>query len=86
MHYMLFEHQQALEDDDLLRYAEELGLDMARFRADIASPEVQRRIDADKAQGRRAGVEGTPTLFINGRKFREPPQSLAAYVREELDQ
>jgi len=86
MHDMLFEHQSALEDEDLERYAREIGLDVDRFRADLASPEVQRSIDADKAEGRRVGVQGTPTIFVNGRQFKEPPQSLLSYLREELDE
>ena len=83
---MLFSHQRALEDEDFERYATELALDLDRFRADMVSPDTQRRIDADRAEGRRVGVEGTPTLFVNGRLFSENPQSLAAYLREELDQ
>jgi glutaredoxin len=85
MHDMLFEHQSALEDADLERYASQLGLDLARFRIDLASPDVQRRIEADRAQGASVGVEATPTLFLNGRKFEEHPRNLAAYLREELE-
>ena len=86
MHNMLFERQTALETADIDRYAGELGLDMDRFHADIASPEVQARIDADKAEGQRVGVDSTPTLFIDGRHFEEPLEALSTYVREELDQ
>ena len=83
---LLFEHQDALEDDDIDRYAGELGLDMARFHTDVNAPETQARIDADRDAGHNLNVEGTPTFFINGRRFSEPPSALAAYVREELDQ
>ncbi len=86
MHDVLFERQTALETADIDRYAAELGLDMDRFHADIASPEVQRRIDADKAEGRRVGVDSTPTIFIQGRHFEEPLEALPTYLREELDQ
>ncbi len=86
MHDLLFEHQRQLEEEDLIGYAEQLGLDMDRFRADMAATETQDRVEADKDAGREAGVEGTPTFFVNGRRFREPPSSLAAYVREALDQ
>jgi hypothetical protein len=83
---LLFEHQDTLEDEDIDRFATELGLDMARFHTDMAAPETQARIDADHEAGHDLGVEGTPTFFINGRRFHEPPSALAAYVREELDQ
>jgi glutaredoxin len=86
MHDMLFERQTALEDADIDRYAAELGLDMDRFHTDIASSEVQARIDADKAEGHRVGVDSTPTLFIQGRRFEEPLEALSTYLREELDQ
>jgi protein-disulfide isomerase len=83
---LLFAHQDALEDSDLDRYATQLGLDLARFHTDMASPETQARIDADRDAGHNLNVEGTPTFFINGRRFHEPPSALANYVREELDQ
>lgn len=86
MHDLLFEHQTQLEDEDIEGYAEQLGLDMERFRTDMAAPETQRRIEQDKEEGQQAGVEGTPTFFIDGRRFQEPPTALSAYVREELDE
>ena len=66
MHDYLFEHQQALEDADLKRYAVELGLDSDRFARDRASPEVETRIDRDLASGERSGVPGTPAFYVNG--------------------
>ena len=66
MHEYLFEHQQALEDADLKRYAVELGLDADRFARDRTSPEVENRIDRDLASGERSGVPATPTFFVNG--------------------
>lgn len=86
MHDLLFEHQRQLEDEDLERYAVQLGLDLDRFRADMASAETQRRIERDKQEGQRIGVEGTPSFFVNGREFREPPSALPSYIREELDE
>ncbi len=86
MHDLLFEHQTQLEEEDLESYAQQLGLDMERFRRDMTSAETQRRIEADRAEGQRVGVEGTPTFFVNGRRFREPPSALSAFLREELDQ
>ena len=66
MHEYLFEHQQALEDGDLKRYASELGLDADRFDRDRGSPEVEERIDRDVTSGELSGVQGTPTFYVNG--------------------
>jgi protein-disulfide isomerase len=66
MHDLLFQRQRALADDDLAAYAAEIGLDRDRFRADFADAKGLPRIDADVKSGVRNGVEGTPSLFING--------------------
>lgn len=67
MHELLFHRQKALEDDDLRRYAAELGLDLPRFERDRLGPEVARRIRRDVEGGEASGeVHGTPTLFIDG--------------------
>ena len=67
MHELLFHRQQALDDDDLRRYAEELGLDLPRFDGDRESAEVLARIRRDVDSGLATGeVQGTPTLFIDG--------------------
>ena len=85
MHDLLFEHQQALEDADLERYASMLGLDVARFKTDLGSAEVQARIDADRQEGEKLAIAGTPTVYINGRLLREPTKALLAYLKEELE-
>jgi protein-disulfide isomerase len=67
MHELLFHRQQALDDDDLRRYAEELGLDVPQFDSDRAGADVQARIRRDVESGLATGeVQGTPTLFIDG--------------------
>ena len=67
MHELLFHRQHALEDDDLRSYAQELGLDAARFDRDRGSDSVLERIRRDVRSGEASGeVLGTPTLFIDG--------------------
>jgi len=67
MHELLFQWQQALEDDDLRQYAEQLDLDVARFDQDRVGSVVRRRIRRDVETGlASAEVRGTPTLFIDG--------------------
>ena len=85
MHDLLFEHQRELEDADLTRYAQMLGLDMERFEADLASPEIEQRVSDDRKEGEALKLEGTPTVFVNGRLLREPLKALPAYIQEELE-
>jgi protein-disulfide isomerase len=67
MHEILYGHQKALEDDDLQRYAAEIGLDLARFESDRLGEAVVDRIRRDVRSGEATGeVHGTPTLFIDG--------------------
>jgi protein-disulfide isomerase len=66
MHDYLFEHQQALDDEALIGYADELGLDMVRFRRDMAEHRHAARIRDDVLSGIWSGVNGTPSFFING--------------------
>lgn len=67
MHELLFHRQKALEEDDLRRYAAELGLDLARFDDDRGGAHVSVRIQRDVESGLASGeVRGTPTLFIDG--------------------
>ncbi|MDN4161921.1 MULTISPECIES: thioredoxin domain-containing protein [Nocardioides] len=61
--------------DDLFRgFAEDLGLDMAKFDADYASKEVADRVQRDVDDGLALGVQGTPTFYIDGQPFQ--PQSI----------
>jgi protein-disulfide isomerase len=69
MHDRLFQRQDALEPDDLARYARKLELDVVRWARVMALPSTEERVLADLASGRRSGVRGTPTLFINGARY-----------------
>jgi protein-disulfide isomerase len=67
MHELLFHRQKALEEDDLRGYAEQVGLDLARFDGDRAGDAVLARIRRDVESGLASGeVRGTPTLFVDG--------------------
>jgi protein-disulfide isomerase len=68
MHDLLYEHQDALEDDDLLAYASQVGLDLNRFQVELAQSAYAQRVRDDFMSGVRSGVNGTPTFFINGRR------------------
>lgn len=64
---MLFEHQDALAPQDLVRYAAALGLDVPLFERDLAGHVYAGKVHAEKVSGIDSGVQGTPTFFINGR-------------------
>jgi protein-disulfide isomerase len=66
MHDHLFENQKRLRDQDLHRYAEELGLDVTRFDQEMADHVYADRVHEDFMGGVRSGVNGTPTFYING--------------------
>jgi len=66
MHDLLFRRQGELTDHDLVAHAADIGLDGERFRADFAARKGLTRIEADVESGIRSGVEGTPSIFMNG--------------------
>ncbi|HEV2317710.1 MAG TPA: thioredoxin domain-containing protein [Thermoplasmata archaeon] len=67
MHDRLFQHRSELSDTLIERLARELPVDVTEFHRDRASDAAARRIAEDLESGREAGVEETPTLFVNGR-------------------
>jgi protein-disulfide isomerase len=69
MHYALFEHRRELSFDNIHALAQKVGLDMKRFDADLPSEEVKKTVVKDMADGDKAGVEGTPSIYIDGRKY-----------------
>ena len=66
MHDMLFENQLALDIDSLVIYADVLGLDPRRFSRDVHEGAYLARIQADFRSGVHAGVNGTPTFYVDG--------------------
>jgi protein-disulfide isomerase len=66
MHDRLYEHQRALDDAHLERYAADVGLDVARFDEEVAAGRYRAPVREDLLSGVRSGVNGTPTFFING--------------------
>lgn len=65
------------------RFATDIGLDVDQFHTDMASDAVAQRIAADKADGEKAGVTGTPTLFIDGERF-TPSGETFGEVRQQF--
>jgi protein-disulfide isomerase len=69
MHDTLFEHQDALEAEDLVGYAKSLGLDAAQFARELEAGTYEKRVRDDFRSGVRSGVNGTPTFFVNGSRY-----------------
>jgi len=68
MYDTLLSHQGELAPRDLTRHAEQLGLDVDRFRDELRRREYASRVSEDVASADASGVSGTPTFFINGRR------------------
>src|SRR5262249_44346071 len=72
MHTLLFERQNALRTKDLIHYAEELGLDVGRFRNELKNETYRERVRADFIAGVQNGVYRTPGLFLNNVRYDDP--------------
>jgi protein-disulfide isomerase len=72
MHDLLFEHQEHLEDADLARYATRAGADGTAVLEDLAKQRFESVVRASFMSGARSGVNGTPTLFIDGIRYDGP--------------
>ena len=84
MHDMLYENQAALEPEDLAQYAAVLGIDVPRLVNELKTGVHAPRVREDFLAGVRAGVNGTPTFFINGERFDGVPdfESLLAALTQ----
>ena len=69
MHDTLYEHQDALEDEDLAGYAKALGVPATEIANAFAGGQIVQRVRADFRGGIRSGVNGTPTFFVNGERY-----------------
>jgi len=69
MHDKLFQNQTALDGSALEKYAGELGLNVAKFKADVEAKKFKAAIESETKEGQAVGVNGTPAVFINGRKI-----------------
>lgn len=76
MHDAIFEHQQYLEDRFWLKQATHLKLNTDQFLKDMQQEALAAKVDNDFESGMRSGVNGTPTFFVNGKKFNGGPEDL----------
>lgn len=67
------------------KIAVDLNLDIPRFEKDLASKKIQAQIQKDLQEAQKAGVTGTPTVFINGRTLKQrTPEGFQAVIDDEL--
>ncbi|HTP32344.1 MAG TPA: thioredoxin domain-containing protein [Candidatus Acidoferrales bacterium] len=69
LHDLMFANRSKLSRQAILLWAQTTGVDMKRFTADLDSPAIKKAVARDVADGDKAGVEGTPTVFIDGQRY-----------------
>jgi protein-disulfide isomerase len=75
----LFAHQQNLNDAKIREIARETGLNMDQFERDIGDSHLESLVDRDIRQGNQAGVNSTPTVFVNGKLLSD--RSIQGFIR-----
>jgi len=85
-HDLMFKNQRALKREDLEKYAGEVGLDLAAFKADLDNGAFKEAVDADMKLGETVAVDGTPTMFLNGKRIPNPTDfgAISAMIETEL--
>src|ERR1022692_3062070 len=86
MHDVMFANRPKLSRQSILAWAKDAGLDMQRFTADLDSDAIKKAILRDVADGDKAGVEGTPTVFLNGQRYNGDlaPDAIKPVIESEL--
>jgi len=84
MHDALFADRKALGEEQYKALAKQLGLDLTRFIRDSNGKGILGRISQDMQEARKAGLRGTPTLFVNGRRY-TGRQTTAAGLQEDIE-
>ena len=89
MQDLLFENRQEWENSNEARkifegYAQKLGMDVAKFQNDMLGYQTKSRVDEDMKRGRSLGINGTPTIYINGRKLTQEQMEVSA-MRQLID-
>jgi protein-disulfide isomerase len=86
MHDYLYDHQEALDVENLARAADALGLDKVKFDREVAERVYADRVQRDIQSGNDSGVGGTPTIFINGARSDDDDdfEKLKAKIEEAI--
>ncbi len=86
LHDLLFKNQKALDRASIEKYAGEVGLNVGKLKAALDSKKFAGRVDQDVKLGGDVGVEGTPTMFLNGARVANPTDfaALSALIDKAL--
>ncbi|MBI2680680.1 MAG: thioredoxin domain-containing protein [Candidatus Solibacter usitatus] len=86
MHDIMYAHFRDLSREHIFGWAKQIGLNMDRFKADLDSRKFKAQVEKETAEGDAAGVEGTPTFYVNGQKYNGSldPEAFAAVLTGEL--
>jgi predicted DsbA family dithiol-disulfide isomerase len=66
---LIFANMRTINAEQLAGYASQLSLDVEKFKSDWESDSIKKEVADDLAAGQAAGVRGTPSIFVNGRRF-----------------
>lgn len=86
MHDKMFDNGKDLSSNALETLAAQIGLDVARFKTDMADPKIAEEVAADEKAAETSSTGGTPTFFINGRRLvgAQPKDAFKKVINEEL--
>jgi protein-disulfide isomerase len=82
----LWEKSDELTPAEIEKAAKDSGLDVAKFRQDLASEPIKARVQKDRNDGQAAGIQATPTLYINGREYTDgrDSDSLREWIKDAI--
>jgi protein-disulfide isomerase len=84
-HDLLFQNYNKLTDEKIISISREVGLDEVEFEKLLKDPSIKNRIQKDISDGKKAGIKGTPSIFINGKAARNISlQGFDAVIKSEL--
>jgi len=72
MHDILYAHFREISAKNIFVWAKDIGLDLVRFTADLNSGKYKQQVVKEMNDGMKAGVQGTPTIFVNGKRYNGP--------------
>lgn len=87
MHHALYENFRKLDNDKIFEIAQNLGLKIQQFRKDFARKDLLERIQTVVHDGIESGVDGTPTLYLNGVLYEDSRnfEALKSAIQTNLD-
>ena len=86
MHDKLFENAKELTDENFAKWADEIGIDTAKFKKDLEDEGLKKKVLDQQKLGMSLGARGTPAFFINGRYLSgaQPAPAFKAVIDEEM--